>query len=534
MDLSKLSTQDLLALKAGNLKMVSDDGLRLLKAASQQPVDSFKYDATDGMSGTDKFLAGAGKGMTDVVRGVGQLVGAVDQTAVDEAKSRDRALSETGAGMAGELVGNLALTMAPGVGLGGLATKGAAAVLPTIARAAAPTVGAALSGAAVSGAAPVASDESRAGNAVLGAAGGAIGDVAARGVSRIAQPIRQSAAVQRLLGEGVVPTPGQAAGGVVGRLEEKFQSLPGPGDIIRMGRDRAGTEFNAAALNKAVPAGQRTVTAIGQEGIDQAKTAISGAYDAALAGRVMQPDAALNTGLQAAKNASLLPLNSNRQKEFDSILRRHVWERIPQSGSLPAAAVKAEIDRDLGQLAFKLGKSNMAEEQALGEAVKAARDEVRNWMTRQTGTAAQRAAADTAHANKVALQKSVERAKAAGGKFTPYQLQATTRDGTDLRALANAGQEVLGSRVPNSGTADRAAALAALTLGAGGVGANEYFGGPAYVSALLMSPLLYSRAGSRYALGDLVPGQKAVAAAARRGAPYAAQAGRSLASLLDE
>lgn len=63
---------------------------------------------TEGMSGTQKFLAGAGKGMTDLARGVGQLTGLVDQQSIDDSRRRDAALMDTGAGLAGNITGTVA------------------------------------------------------------------------------------------------------------------------------------------------------------------------------------------------------------------------------------------------------------------------------------------------------------------------------------------------------------------------------------------------------------------------------------------
>lgn len=67
-----------------------------------------EFDPTIGMSGFDKFAAGAGKAITDIGRGVGQLVGAVSKEDVAESRKRDAALMNTGAGQAGNIVGNVA------------------------------------------------------------------------------------------------------------------------------------------------------------------------------------------------------------------------------------------------------------------------------------------------------------------------------------------------------------------------------------------------------------------------------------------
>lgn len=85
-------------------------------------------DPTDGMSGTDKFLAGVGKGMTDVGRGLGQMVGLVDRKDVAETRQRDAALMKTGAGMAGNVTGSVAALL-PAALIPGAATMGGAAAI---------------------------------------------------------------------------------------------------------------------------------------------------------------------------------------------------------------------------------------------------------------------------------------------------------------------------------------------------------------------------------------------------------------------
>jgi hypothetical protein len=70
--------------------------------------DTAQSDPTEGMSGADKFLAGTGKAFTDFGRGIGQMVGAVDRSDVADSRKRDAPLMRTGAGLAGNITGNVA------------------------------------------------------------------------------------------------------------------------------------------------------------------------------------------------------------------------------------------------------------------------------------------------------------------------------------------------------------------------------------------------------------------------------------------
>jgi hypothetical protein len=62
-----------------------------------------KYDPTEGMSTFDKVAAGAGKAVYDAGRGIGNLFGMVSDEDVQQAHDRDKALMDTGAGVAGNV-----------------------------------------------------------------------------------------------------------------------------------------------------------------------------------------------------------------------------------------------------------------------------------------------------------------------------------------------------------------------------------------------------------------------------------------------
>lgn len=141
--------------------------------------DTQKPDPTEGMSGFDKFRAGVGKAMVDTGRGLGQMVGAVSRDDVAESRALDAPLMDTGAGMAGNIAGNVGMALAPGgilkgagmaakaAGLGSaanaLSTAGGIAMAPT-------NIPAALGVGAVQGAIqPSASNGETIGNIGLGA-----------------------------------------------------------------------------------------------------------------------------------------------------------------------------------------------------------------------------------------------------------------------------------------------------------------------------------------------------------------------------
>lgn len=74
---------------------------------------------TDGMSTYEKVMAGAGKAVSDTGQGIGQLLGLTSRADVEETRKRDAALMDTGAGMAGNIGGNVAMVLAPGGAMAG-------------------------------------------------------------------------------------------------------------------------------------------------------------------------------------------------------------------------------------------------------------------------------------------------------------------------------------------------------------------------------------------------------------------------------
>jgi hypothetical protein len=173
----------------------------------QQPTPQAQPDYSPLGSDYENFMAGAGKSVVDAGRGLKQIgtnighgLGLVSdetqqkvQADIDESRRLDAPLMNTKAGVGGDIAGTLATTLIPG----GMAAKGAEAaglartanvarsfVNPTTFKAAAAV------GATQGALQPVASDESRLGNAAKGAAGGLLGTGVAKGVSAVAQPVK--------------------------------------------------------------------------------------------------------------------------------------------------------------------------------------------------------------------------------------------------------------------------------------------------------------------------------------------------------
>lgn len=146
----------------------------------------------------ERARAGFGKAFTDTAQGISQMMGRTSTAEVDEERWLAQALMDDPAAIGGNLAGNIAQTIAiPG----GNTVKGAALV-----------------GGAMAGAQPVATGESRGLNTAIGAGGGALGSVAAKGIGKLAQgpknvltPVEQELAAAAKA-HGIDLAPGQATG----------------------------------------------------------------------------------------------------------------------------------------------------------------------------------------------------------------------------------------------------------------------------------------------------------------------------------
>lgn len=93
-------------------------------------IDQGAMDFAKDMPWHQQALAGMGKAVADTGRGLGQLVGLVSRDDVAKARAQDAPLMKTGAGMAGDIAGNVAMTLLPGGvlrGAGAVAKLGGAA-----------------------------------------------------------------------------------------------------------------------------------------------------------------------------------------------------------------------------------------------------------------------------------------------------------------------------------------------------------------------------------------------------------------------
>ena len=417
--------------------------------------------ATEGQSFGQNALAGAGKAFADIGRGVGQFIGAVPQSDVDEAEKRDKPLMQTGGGVTGNIAGNVA------------------ALLPTMLIPGANSIGGgAAIGSAMGALQPVQTGDSRLGNVGVGAIGGAAGNALAKGVSRVVSPQTREQ-VRLLMREGVTPTPGQIIGGRAQLLEDKLTSLPIVGDAISSARGKSLNEFQRAAYARALaPIGAAPSGALGREGVGEVRAALQSAYNDLTPRLSFRADPQFNAELASLRQmATQLPEQQSRQ--FNQILATQVEGKMTGAGLMNGARLK-EVESELGRIASGYHGDSSFDNRQLGDAVRQVQNLLRENLARMNPQHADELnAINSGWANYSRLRDAASRTGAVNGEFTPAQLAAAIRSGDKtvgkraysegtalMQDLSDAGRGVLSSRYPDSGTAGRA--LLGVLTAAGG------------------------------------------------------------------
>ena len=344
------------------------------------------------------------------------------------------------------------------------------------------------------------------------AAGAAVGGVlapVAGAVARVIQPKASTNPQLKMLRDaGVNPTIGQALGGAANAVEEKMTSIPIMGDMISRARRNAVEQFNNAAINRTVQPIGESVEGIGSQAVRDAGDKLSRFYDDTL-GRV----SGVNLDNQFSQDLGQLQqmatgLVPDMQRRFQKTLGDVVMHRVSPSGGMSPQTYKT-VDSELGNIAGRYSKSSVASEQELGDAVSQLQNLLSQNMRRSNPAVAQDLAnADNGWANLVRIEGAAKAADKSEGVFTPGQLaqavrnadqstrkRAVARGSALMQDLATAGQNVLGNKVPNSFTTDRA------LLAGGGVGA--YLINPYIPAALAGGGALYTQPVQRLAVSAL-------------------------------
>jgi hypothetical protein len=365
----------------------------------------------------------------------------------------------------------------------------------------------------------------------LGAGLGGVLPLLTGGISRAIKPNASSNAnVALLKSKDVTPTIGQTLGGFANNAEEKLSSLPIVGNGIANARNKANTQFEKATYNEVLkPIGKALPKELqGRDALQFTETALKDKYDDVLTKiGAIKPDAQFNqsiASLQAKAKTLLLP--KDRMNDFNRALNE-IKNSQDSNGYLTSEAYKT-LESSLGKDAQTLAIAQDVSSNKIAPAVKQLQQELKDMLKRQAGTYADDLQqANSAWAKFKRVQNAASKLGADEGSFTPAQFQnavramdkskdkaAFARGGALMQNLGDAGKSVLGNKVPNSGTADRA-----LMTGAGIYSLFE----PTVGLPLLAGASLYTSPVQKFLTGAVTnrpQSAQAIANAVKQSSPY--------------
>jgi len=387
----------------------------------------------------------------------------------------------------------------------------------------APTARAAIVGATSGALTPVTDTQNFAETKALQTGLGAVaGPVLEKATGVLAPRITEGA--QKLREAGIKNlTPGQAFGGVTQRLEQAAESIPLVGDVIAGARARNIEEFSRAAvnqtlqnINKKLPEGVS-----GNAAITFAEKAIGAEYNKLVPKLSVSSDTVLtyadeapitlvnninNIVAQTAQN-----LDDKSAAQLEKIIQNNLLNKF-KNNTLAGKDLKT-AESVLGKYAVRFRKSLDPNQNDIGDALFNVQLTLRQAVEEANPAfKGQLQNINSAFADFVRVQRAASSTGAKEGIFSPAQLNAAAK-ATDVSArkgafargearmqdIAQAGEQVLGSRIPDSGTPYRAMVGAGALGGIGavdplvaalGLGAMGAYTQPGLKA---LAPLLYSR-----------------------------------------
>ena len=360
---------------------------------------------------------------------------------------------------------------------GGLATPlgvfGAATKAPSILRSA--VTGAGIGG--IQGAGKSTSEEELAGDIVTGTlTGGGVGAGLGTIGAAIAPQLQKGAA--ELQREGVPMTLGSAFGGMTQGVEQAAESIPMVGQLVSGARRQQYEAFNKAAFNRALKEIDPKIKVPAElplrEAADFTYSQISNKYNNIYPNISLSYNKTIDKQLNALKNKhSQSTLGEAGYNQFTSKLD-DIKSRL-KNQNITGGQFKA-LKEDLRMLTDAY-QGSVGSEKLLGDAFNDLENSIMISARNQNPKFAKELKqADTAYATYKKVENAAAAAKGAEGVFTPAQLETAIKQGNKsqyargkalLQDLSNAGYDVLGNKVPDSGTASRLGLATLATTGAG-------------------------------------------------------------------
>ena len=382
-------------------------------AAAQEQIDA---------AAPDEWYEDFGEGLAvsgmETYYGIKDLIGKMDDD--DRATLEDwrQDASESGWGTAGQVVGDIAQTVAPG----GAALRGlkAAGKIKNISKGM--KLGTDIGSSAALGflQAPE-GDESRTGQAIKGATGAVGGHMLGKALGKIGTGISKTPAAKKLMGEGVQLTPGQAAENPMWRGAETMLSInPLSGKTVSRLQERALGQWNLKALNDVRPPGMEALKSIGQESNKKLVTGFKDAYNAAWKKAGPPPDRKL---YEIAKSAGE---DARRLDSSSKTVIAGVMEDVAQLSRQYSPEKLRLLDNSLRK-SINAANSKTNPNKPLSDALKKIKDQLRESASQEARDELQKIDRQYRKYKTVVKAAAQDTSQAMGEAFTPQSLNAAAR-----------------------------------------------------------------------------------------------------------
>ena len=324
------------------------------------------------------------------------------------------------------------------------------------------------------------------GGSIIGAPLGAVGNkvINALSPSSFGNITQRISDLGLLKGKGMDLTLGQLTGKAGTFFENAFESIPVLGSLPRGARSRQFEQFNRMAFNDALtPIGQKLddATQMGGDALKDVLNKISKQYDDVLEGVTLDA----NSTQMLTNNIDEILLNSIGAKIDDPLFDKAENEinkfllKYNETGQLTGQNLKKAYS-DLGSRIIAYNKSTNPNDKLIANTLRKVQEEIKNVIRQvEPEVGAKLTATDQSYSMYKILEKTV-RSQKQNDFFTPNQLVSAVQSsdlskGKKLSSMgdmsfsdiAGAGKRVLGSKVPNSGTAERLLTAGLLTGGTG-------------------------------------------------------------------
>jgi hypothetical protein len=283
---------------------------------------------------------------------------------------------------------------------------------------------------------------------------------------------------QMLANADVMMTPGQMKGGVGKSLEDAATSVPILGDFINAGRRNSVESFNQAVMNQALePIGESLSRGnkSGHEAVAEVATKLGDAYDVLTPKLTYVPDAQFANDMRRviSRDVSILP--GPVAEQYRAIINNRIGPIGAPMGGPLFKSVESEMTFLANQYRSAADPAQRGLGMALDNTVNAMR---RNLERSNPADAAELAKINSGWAMYSRIRDAASRRATSGGVFMPSDLLNAIKRGDKsvgkgsfargdalMQKFAEAGQKVLPSTLPDSGTPKRLAAMGATAAG---------------------------------------------------------------------